>query len=115
MKTRFPWEAAKARQAATQLVGKDKDGNPVTRGSVGLQIAPPRKMRQALLAPRNEKGQLQPVPVFVPEPVKTPTETREVRAICRKHHLDHETRPISLPDMDAAKLWMIEHQLGPCQ
>jgi hypothetical protein len=32
--------------------------------------------------------------------------------ICQKHKLGCDLRLVSPPDLDAAKLWMIEHQLG---
>jgi hypothetical protein len=35
-----------------------------------------------------------------------------VVSICQKHQLPFDIKLISLSGMDAAKLWMIEHQLG---
>ena len=33
-------------------------------------------------------------------------------ALCTKHGLPYTTAPCSLPDLDAAKAWMLKHQLG---
>jgi protein gp37 len=32
--------------------------------------------------------------------------------ICQTYEIPFETRPLSLPDLDAAKVWMLSHQLG---
>lgn len=57
-----------------------------------------------------EYGCLDPLVVWSQEQILLDGHNR--KEICERHGIDYQIRQVELPDRDAAKLWIIRHQLG---